>query len=230
MLNAFSGIAQVSNVEKVEESDEELDNQIKALKDKKDRRRMQKQREECAVVVFEELKSSLSDEVRELNLQKEEITQKINQRNGVLDTFNEVKEVKDVVKFVELNYPDKLPNSIQSDDLQQLVQVPAITQQPRVQLLCVQQLRKNQWNDHVDEKQKMFIVYKKKTTEFYKENVGVRMTTDWNGKKCSTRYETYTDAANATYAALGATYKPSAWEVFKVMKGTKRVSLGDFVA
>lgn len=227
MLNAFSGIAQVSNVEKVEESDEELDNQIKALKDKKDRRRMQKQREECAVVVFEELKSSLSDEVRELNLQKEEINQKINQRNGVLDTLN---DVKDVVKFVELNYPDKLPNSIQSDDLQQLVQVPAITQQPRAQPLCVQQLRKTQWNDHVDEKQKMFIVYKKKTTEFYKENVGVRMTTDWNGKKCSTRYETHTAAANATYAALGATYKPSAWEVFKVMKGTKRVSLVDFVA
>jgi len=136
-----------------------------------------------------------------------------------------------VVKFVELNYPDKLANSIQRDDLQQLVQVPAITRQPIAQPLCVKQLRKTQWNDHVDEKQKMFIVYKKKTTEFYKENVGVRMTTDWNGKKCSTRYESVRGVVIATYTALGKTKNmPSTWEVVKVMKGTQKVSLGDFVA
>ena len=229
MLNAFSGIAQVSNVEKVEEeTEEELDERIQALTEKRAKIRMQKQLEERCAVIKEEAKSIVSDKVRQLILQKEEIDKEINQLHGVLDSFN---DDKDVVKFVELNYPDKLANSIQRDDLQQLVQVPAITQQPRAQLLCVQQLRKNQWNDHVDEKQKMFIVYKKKTTEFYKENVGVRMTTDWNGKKCSTRYESVRGVVIATYTALGKTKNmPSTWEVVKVMKGTQKVSLGDFVA
>jgi hypothetical protein len=226
MLNAFSGIAQVSNVEKVEENEEEteeeIDKRIQALTEKRVKIRMQKQREERAVVIVEELKASVFDKVRQLNITKEEIYNEISKLNGELDTLN---DVEDPVKFVELNYPDKLANSIQSVALQQLVLAPAISQQPRAL-----QPRKAQWNGLIDEKQKMFLVYKGKKAEFHKENVGVKMTTDWNGKKCSTRYESANCLVKTMYRDLGATNTPNVWEVVKVMKGTKKVSLGDFVA
>ena len=233
MLNAFSGIAQVSNVEKVEETEEEteeeLDKRIQALTEKRVKIRMQKQREECALVVFEELKMSKSDEVRQLHLKKEEINKEINKLNGEIETFRGVRGVEDAVKFLEVNYPDKLADSIKRDDLQKLVQAP-ITQAPRAHHPSAQQSRKAQWNELIDEKQKMFLVYKGKKAEFHKENVGVRMTTDWNGKKCNTRYETANCLVKTMYRDLGATNTPNAWEVIKVMKGTKKVSLGVFVA
>jgi hypothetical protein len=226
MLNAFSGIAQVSNVEKVEETEEEIDKRIQALTEKRAKIRIQTQLKECASVVLEELKDSSADKVRQLNIKKEEIDKEINKLNGDLETFN---NVEDVLQFVELNYPDKLADSIKRDDLQKLVQVP-ITQPPRAHHPSAQQLRKAQWNELIDEKQKMFLVYKGKKAEFHKENVGVKMTTDWNGKKCNTRYETANCLVKTMYRDLGATNTPNAWEVIKVMKGTKKVSLGVFVA
>lgn len=190
--------------------------------------RMQKQREECAEVVLEELKTSLSDKVRQLIIKKEEIDQEIDNLNGELETFN---DVEDAVMFVEQNYPDKFAASVA---LQQLVPDPTITQAPIVQPIAQkpssQQSRKAQWNGLVDEKQKMFIVYKDHRADFHKENVGVRMTKDWNNNKCNTRYESANCLVKAMYRDLGATNTPNAWIVIKVMKGTKKVSLGDFVA
>ena len=223
MLNAFSGITQVSSVEPTEEYFKKM---LKEATEGMEKIRMQKQREECAVVLLEELKDSWSDKVRQLNIKKEEIDKEINKLNGDLETFN---HVEDAVKFVELNYPDKLADSIKRDDLQKLVQAP-ITQAPRAHHPSAQQSRKAQWNELIDEKQKMFLVYKGKKAEFHKENVGVKMTTDWNGKKCNTRYETANCLVKTMYRDLGATNTPNAWEVIKVMKGTKKVSLSDFVA
>lgn len=228
MLNAFTGIAQVSNVERTEEYYKKM---LKEATEGMEKFRMQKQREECAVLVLEELKSSLSDKVRQLNIKKEEIDNEIDNLNGELETFN---DVEDAVKFVELNYHDKFAASINSVALQQLVPDPTITQPPIVQPIAQrpssQQSRKAQWNGLVDEKQKMFIVYKDHRAEFHKENVGVRMTKDWNNNRCNTRYESANCLVKAMYRDLGATNTPNAWIVIKVMKGTKKVSLGDFVA